>query len=260
MIGSETMEGDKDITENIKIVLSRPLGAGNIGSVARAMMNTGFSSLALVTPAEYKNDEGFSMACNASEVLLGASEFSSLAEAVIDSEFVIGATRRDGKIRAPLLTLDEAADYVLRRAQKNRVSVVFGSERHGLDNEEIGLCDLLFEIPTHEGYPSLNLSHAVFAFCHTIFTSNLSVEATERLAPRSDILEMFAHLERTLRGVEYGEKGGEYLLQTIMRNFRRLFARTALFGKEVNMLRGILTQIEERTISRSEEPPEDKER
>ncbi|HEY4708156.1 MAG TPA: hypothetical protein VII64_11915, partial [Thermodesulfobacteriota bacterium] len=53
------------------------------------------------------------------------------------------------------------------------------------------------------------------------------------------------------RGLGYGDKGGEYLLEAIMRSFRRLFGRTGLMMKEVNMLRGIFAQTQARTIKHS---------
>ncbi|MCK4739658.1 MAG: RNA methyltransferase [Deltaproteobacteria bacterium] len=237
--------------KNIEIVLVCPQGAGNIGSVARVMKNTGFDNLTLIDPVPYENNEGWSMACNAGEFLKSAKVVCTIEEAVKDARYICGASRRRGKLRFPTLSLDEATVEVAKLAEKNKIVVLFGREDRGLLNEEVALCDMLFEIPTHEDYPSLNLSHAVFAFCHALFTQTEVPSAGDYidLAVKDDVKKMYIHLEQTLRGLGYGEdeKGGDYLLGVIMKNFKRLFGRTGLIEKEVNMLRGILAKIEENT-------------
>ncbi|MEE9613988.1 MAG: RNA methyltransferase [Thermodesulfobacteriota bacterium] len=244
--------------KNISIVLVAPQSAGNIGSTARVMKNTGFRRLCLVNPVEYANDDGFSMACNAVDILREARVFSSLAEAVKKSGMVAGVTRREGKVRNPLLPLDGAVAQILKFSEKNEVSLVFGREDKGLKNDEIALCDTLIEIPSHPDYPSLNLSHAVFALCYGLFTGGRGAAPQEREAPEGGPIDaapheerkkLYAHLESTLRELGYGEehnrKSGESLLRSIMKNFRRLFGRSGLTQKEVNMLRGICTRIED---------------
>ncbi|MBI5810028.1 MAG: RNA methyltransferase [Deltaproteobacteria bacterium] len=243
--------GEKEkLFENVSIVLVEPMGAGNVGSAARAMKNTGFSSLVLVNPCGYRNNEGFSMACKAHEVLLNAREFPDLTSAVKDSPVVIGTTRRLGRTRYPVLTLQEAVPKIVELAGKNRVSILFGREDKGLKNTEIPLCDILLEIPLPEGYRSINLSHAVFTVCYHLFTASGQPGTTIKAVPKEEAERMYLHMEGALRALGYGEEGGEYLLNTILRSFRRLFGRTALMQKEVNMLRGIFTQIEERAAKR----------
>ncbi len=232
--------------ENIRIVLVEPRSAGNVGSVARAMKNTGVACLRLVNPCEYKNNEGFSMACNASEVLLKAEVFSSIKDAILDCPVAIGTTRRQGRVRYPVLTLDEAMPGISRLSEKNRVAILFGREDKGLKNEELRGLDMLIEIPTHGDYGSLNLSHAVFAVCHRLFTAKNPVQPVIKAGERDELERMYEHLEETLRALDYGRQGNEYLLSSIMRSLRRLFGRTGLMRKEVNMLRGVLTQIQAR--------------
>ena len=74
---------------------------------------------------------------------------------------------------------------------------------------------------------------------------------TIKAAPREELEKMYVHMERMLRGLGYGDQGGEYLFEAIMRSFRRLFGRTGLMEKEVKMLRGIFTQVEARVSPRS---------
>ncbi|MBE9531865.1 MAG: RNA methyltransferase [Proteobacteria bacterium] len=229
---STDIEGSKEfnatLAENLSIMLVEPTGAGNIGSVARVMHNTGLKRLVLVNPVEFENDEGFQMACNAGHLLLQAKVYDTFAEAIRDENILIGSTRRKGKLRNPHFSLGDIIPKVGELTPANRVALVFGREAHGLNNEELELCDMLFEIPTHEDNPSLNLSHAVFAVTHAIFMSKTQVGESIELAPRAQVEMLFDHLDKTLYRIGYGIEGSEYLKESIMHNFRRLFGRTGL--------------------------------
>ncbi|CAG1064557.1 tRNA (cytidine/uridine/adenosine-2'-O-)-methyltransferase TrmJ [uncultured bacterium] len=237
---------------NISIVLVEPQSSGNVGSVARAMRNTDFTDLVLINPCDYKNNESYSMACKADDVLARARVFPTLESYIGEPSIVVGTTRRVGRNRFPVMTLAEAVPVILRLAASNRVGILFGREDKGLRNEEIPPCDILVEIPTSEDYPSINLSHAVFTVCHHLFTAQVPKADTIKAAPKEEVEKMYAHIERTLKGLGYGDAGGEYLLEAIMRNFKRLFGRTGLMLKEVNMLRGILSQVEKRAVDGEE--------
>lgn len=237
----------QSMRSNIEIVLVEPQGAGNIGSVARGMKNTGFRNLVLVNPCEFHNNEAYSMACKADDVLLGARVVEDLGTYLATADILVGTTRRMGRIRYPVFTLEEATPKIVELASSNRVSILFGREDRGLRNEELPLCDILVQIPTDDESPSINLSHAVFLVCYQLYAATSLKGPTIEVAPRPEVEKMYAHLEEALRALEYGEMGGEHLLATILRSFRRLFGRTGLMPKEVNMLRGIFTQIQMRT-------------
>jgi len=238
--------------EKISIVLVEPQGPANIGATARAMANHGLSRLILVNPCEYNNDECFSRACNAGAIVLEARLFSSLKECVSEFGFVMGTTRRLGKQRETLLDISGAVSMIMDMNERNAAAILFGREDRGLLNTELALCDAFVELPTHEDYPSLNLSHAVFLLTHYLFMASCAhggkVHGGRPLrsltaAPRDEIDKMYIHMEETLRALDYGTKGKEFLLRAVLHNFRRLFGRTALLEKEVNMLRGIFSQI-----------------
>ncbi len=145
------------------------------------------------------------------------------------------------------MTFSDVLPQIIQVTQKNTVCILFGREDKGLSNEELKLCSNIVEIPTNKNYPSLNLSHAVFLVCYEIFKiTGGQKKQSITLATMDDISDMYVHLEKTLRKLDYGEKGGAYLLEAIMRSFKRLFGRTALMQKEVNMIRGICSQIEKR--------------
>jgi TrmH family RNA methyltransferase len=167
---SNKPKGNQSVNTNISIVLVEPQGSGNVGSVARAMKNTGHSDLVLINPCDYLNNDAFSMACKADDILRNARVFEKLEDCVKETRLLIGTTRRMGKARYPVLTLQESVDKILEFSSTNRVSILFGREDRGLLNEEIPLCDMLIEIPTHEDCPSLNLSQAVFIVCYHLLS------------------------------------------------------------------------------------------
>ncbi len=233
----------------VDIVLVEPQGAHNMGSCARVLKNTGFENLVLLNPAEFRNDDAYSMACRAKDVLLKARICGNIEEALEGVRLVAGTTRRKGKFREPLLTMDEALPTIYDRSRNNRVAILFGREDRGLENPVLSRCDMLFEIPSAEDYPSLNLSHAVMVVCHNLFMmSGRKAEHKIVACDKEDVERMYEHLERTLRLLGYGDpdRKGEFLLESVMRNFRKLFGRTSLMKKEVSMMRGILTRIERR--------------
>ena len=61
------MDDTKNLTE-FYVILVEPKYGGNIGAVARAMMNFGFDKLYLVNPCEL-DDECYSRAVHAYEIL-----------------------------------------------------------------------------------------------------------------------------------------------------------------------------------------------
>lgn len=142
-----------------RVVLVRPRDPNNIGAVARAMKNFGFHDLWIVTPHPPTWAEVVS-AVNASDVLENARVVTKLDEAVADRNFVVGTgdrTRADEA--APLFTPLELSRELAQASY--RLALVFGSEKHGLTNEDFSHCHRLLTIPTRPHCPSMNLGQSV---------------------------------------------------------------------------------------------------
>ncbi len=134
----------------------RPRDPRNIGAVARAMKNFGFRDLWVVTPHPPVWDEIVS-APNAMDVLTNTRIAATLAEAIADCNLVVGTgdpTRGNGLYTPRELT---------RELQHTgfQLALVFGPEKHGLTNADLGLCHRLLAIPTQPDCPSMNLGQAV---------------------------------------------------------------------------------------------------
>lgn len=156
--------------KTVKVVLVRPEHPGNLGAVARAMANFGFSQLVLVNPAcDHLSDEALNRSKHAKEVLKKATIASSLEDAGCDWLVATsGKLGSDENIpRLPLQPWQVAGR--ITNSKGRIVGLVFGPESSGLLNEEIELCDSFLSIPTSPKYPILNLSHAVSLVLYELY-------------------------------------------------------------------------------------------
>jgi TrmH family RNA methyltransferase len=145
----------------MSVVLVRPRNPLNVGAVARAMANFGFSHLTVVAPYEPHWREARS-AVGAPALLANANQTSSVSEAIRDCTLVVGTgnlTHR--KPKQPVLRLNELAPAVTQELDhRGRIALILGPEKHGLTREDLSWCHLMVEIPTDPAQPSMNLGQA----------------------------------------------------------------------------------------------------
>jgi len=232
--------------ENIFVVLSEPKGPANVGSVARAMNNMGLKDLVLVNPCDYKGNEARKMASGCNDTLLNARVFETVREAVAGAGFVVGMTCRTGKYRQNIVDSGELAKKLAGISAKNRIALLFGTERTGLANDEIALCDLLVSIPTSSLNRSLNLSQAVLLVCHEIFkTSQENLESAgsdpSELATSEEVERMYDHMEDVFGKIGYlNPQNPGHIMMVI----RGIFARAGLDSRDVKILRGMVGKMD----------------
>jgi tRNA/rRNA methyltransferase len=237
---------DADCMHNISIVLVEPQGPLNVGAVCRAMMNFGFSELRLVNPcAGYQSLDARRMALAADVLLKRALVFPTLQEALADCHLSFGTTRRFGKYRENCIDPKQSAAQVLKQPSESRIAFVFGREDRGLHTSELDLCQSFVTISTDEGYPSMNLSHAVTLFLYELHQAVMDTKAAPSDDPlpaqANDVENMFQHMRRTLLAIEYLDHQNP---DHILRAFRRLFGRTGLSDREVRILQGLWSRID----------------
>lgn len=233
-----------DRLNSISVVLVRPRGSANVGSVARAMANTGLRRLVLVSPCEYLCDEALRMALRARPLLEEARVGADLREALEGTGFAVGTSCRFGQERGPMASPRELAPKILELAGRTRVAIVFGPEDRGLTNDELSLCQEVLTIPSHPQFPSLNLAQAVMLVAHELYIGGLPAEPAppDRTPADSRSLEEFyAQMESTLRRIRFlnPQNPGH-----IMRSLRRVFSRALPDEREVRILRGIFHQVD----------------
>ena len=169
--------------ERIDVVLVSPRNPLNIGAVARAMANFGFTHLSVVDPYEPHWREARS-AVGAPDLLKNARETAGLADAVRDCSLVLGTgtvTRR--RPEQPVVRLDELAPLVAQELYRGgRIAMIFGPEKHGLTREDLSYCQVLVEIPTDPRQPSMNLGQAAAVCLYELATRAVPPVPSSRLA------------------------------------------------------------------------------
>ncbi len=228
--------------DSISVILARPKFHENIGSVARAMKNMGFSRLIVINGVSPLHPNAYKLASGAEEILERAEEFSTLREAVAELQCLVGTTSRGGRDRYPDMTPKALAKKVVSLSQENSIGLAFGSEKEGLTNEELSLCHFYVRIPSVDSFPSLNLAQAVMVVCYELFQASREIpEAPVRLAQAEQLERMLEHMEKTLIQIGFLDSGHP---RRIARALRRLFGRTQMDEREVQILQGIWSQID----------------
>jgi len=235
------------MTENISIILVEPQGPINIGSVCRAMMNFGFTNLRLVNPTKhYKSLLAKKMALSAFSVLEKAPVFNDLQSALSDIQVAFGTTRRFGKYRKNFFTPSGAAVKLQESYPKTSCALVLGPEDTGLETKDLDLCQHFITIPTHEAYPSMNLSHALSVLLYEVALKsdtgkNFFNPAPKKLADGDEIEHMFAHMRKSFVDIDFLDRQNpDHLLRT----FRRIFGEAGLSSRDVKILRGLMSRID----------------
>jgi tRNA (cytidine32/uridine32-2'-O)-methyltransferase len=235
----------------IKVVLVNTSHPGNIGASARAMKNMGLSRLALVEPKDFPSGVAVGRSASAVDILEEAEVFDSLEEAIADCGLVIGTSARSRKIPWPMLSPTQTARKVLDESANTEVALVFGREDAGLNNDELQQCHYHVQIPTSENYTSLNLAAAVMVIAYELLKTSREHEALEpseedenwdlEKATGEQLEHFYTHLERVMTAIDFHDPDNPRLL---MQRMRRLFNRIRIDVMEMNILRGILTNIE----------------
>ena len=239
--------------QNLRIVLVGTQHPGNIGSAARAMKTMGLSQLVLVAPEKAPDRDTRAMAAGADDLVEAAPVFASLAEAVADCRWVLGATARNRRIQLEPLHPREAARRAVLATASGPVALVFGRERTGLDNEELQLCHAAVHIPSDPAFSSLNLAAAVQVLgyelrCAMLGDAPADEAAAMRTAPpgegaasHAELEGLFAQLADTLEQIDF-HKGRAP--ESAMRKLRRLYLRANLDSADVRLLRGVLADAQ----------------
>lgn len=233
---------------SIRIVLVAPQHPGNVGSAARAMKTMGLTDLWLVAPERFPAEEATVLAANASDVLEGARVVADLHSAIADCGLVVGTTARNRHLPWRVVEPREGAQEIAAASLAGPVAVLFGSERAGLDNEQLRQCHVLLTIPTGAEYASLNLAMAVQVIAYELCLAlrDRTTPDGERSVPLASSAEMekfYAHLAEVLEEIGIRDRTGSGHL---MARLRRLFHRAVLDQNEHNILRGILTAVQGR--------------
>ncbi len=228
--------------DQLRVVLVRPRNPLNIGAAARAMSNFGFTHLRLVEPWE-PSFEGARSAVGAAELLQQATIYTSVAGAVADCHLVVGTSavgERD--LEQPLQTIAKVAVRVRRALAAGPVAVLFGSEKSGLNKQDLDHCHVLAKIPTRDAHISMNLGQAVSICMYELARTEARTVVAAKAKPATgeeveritsvlfEALQVSGHVPEMAEGVT-------------MEKTRRLVRRLQANEKDATALLGMLRKI-----------------
>ncbi|WP_406870337.1 RNA methyltransferase [Thioclava sp. 'Guangxiensis'] len=232
------------------MVLVRPQMGENIGAAARAMLNFTLNKMRIVEPRDgWPNPKAVAMASGAAgRVLDHAGVFDSVADAVADCDFVFATTARGRELPKPIYTPETAMVEAHRRIQAGqKVAVLFGPERTGLENDDIIRANAIITIPTNPEFFSLNLGQAVLLTSYEYSRHILEAEeitpglAGHDPASAGDVEAWGDHIEGRLE--EAGFFYPPEKAPMMKRNMRNMWTRFAMTRSEVQTLHGALKQL-----------------
>jgi tRNA/rRNA methyltransferase len=250
MSGTDKTKTGLDLSGPVVILVEPQLGE-NIGMAARAMGNFALPRLRIVKPRDgWPNLAAQRAAAGADHILNSAELFDTVEQAVADCALLFATTARAHDQAKPVVGPDVAAAEMVDQIRRGgTVGILFGRERAGLLNEEVGLANRIITFPVNPGFASLNLAQAVLLVGYEWF--KLSTEGSlpfampERSEPASQyqIQAFFDNLVRELDKAEFLRPAEKR--DTMLVNLRNIFTRMEPTKQDMHTLHGVVMAIAE---------------
>lgn len=229
------------------VILVEPQLGENIGTTARAMMNTGLQELRLVDPKQdWLSEKALAAASGADRILERAKKYDKVADAVADLQIVYASTARRREMVKPLMSARAAAADMHGRPDQ-KLGILFGRERDGLANSEVALANTIIEVPLNPEHSSMNLAQAVlivgYEWFQAAYEGPQEMITLNRANPASKdvLIGLFEHLEREL--VNCGFLRNEEKIPSMIVNLRNMLQRADLTEQEVRTFHGMVTEL-----------------
>ena len=253
-----------------RFVLINTSHAGNVGATARAMKNMGFGDLVLVKPRwanVLRREETIQRASGALDVLDQARIVETLDEALDGMTHLCATAMTPRDFGPPTLAPREHFRSLLlnQELEANKgtgvetnltqkpdgIAFLFGSERFGMQNEDVYRCHVALSIPADPAFGSLNLAAAVqlVAYDWRQALGGFGVEAAtaqRQLADGAEVAGMLAHWEQALQGIGFLDPASP---KKLMPRLNQLFNRAQLSTEEIHILRGIAKAMLQRAVA-----------
>lgn len=231
------------------IILVNPQMGENIGAAARAMLNCGLDELRLVNPRDgWPSKPAEAMSSGALEKMPPVAVFNSTAEAIADCHYVYATTARPRDMTKPVYTARGAAEDMHKRgAEGQKIGLLFGGERAGLDNDDVARSHAVVTIPLNPDFTSLNLGQAVLLLSYEWY--QIAADAPARQmptgnsipVPHAELAELFQRLESELEAHHFFRNEGQKPI--MIRNLRNLLTRADMTRQEVRTFHGIISAL-----------------
>lgn len=231
------------------MVLVRPQMGENIGAAARAMWNFGLDHMRVVAPRDgWPNPSAVAMASGAGRLLDEARLCADVPDALSDCDFVFATTARDRDLTKPVFSPEAAmAEAASRIASGQRVAILFGPERAGLENDDIARANAIVSVPVNPAFASLNLAQCVLLMGYEWMRQTGDVTAKDAglagtdWASGAEVEHLAAHYED--RMAQAGFFYPEHKETSMKLNLRNMWSRMPLTRADVQMLHGMMRQM-----------------
>ncbi|WP_084386780.1 RNA methyltransferase [Castellaniella caeni] len=242
----------------VRFVMVSPSHPGNVGSAARAIKTMGFHALHLVNPGTddvLHHPDAHALASGAVDILEQATIHASLADALAPTTLAFALTARARALGSAPCDIREAARQSASELAHDdaQIAIVLGTERSGLTNEEILLCQQVCHIPANPAYSSLNVSQALQLAAWEMRYALLPLTHEARLPdthgrhdPGADpaaserVQALLDHFEQALVAVGFLDPLHP---KKLVPRIRQMFTRNRLTTDEVDMMRGLCTAM-----------------
>ncbi|CUH77672.1 RNA methyltransferase [Tropicibacter naphthalenivorans] len=230
-------------------VLVRPQMGENIGAAARAMWNFGLDRMRLVAPRDgWPNPRAVAMSSGAGRLLDEAQLAEDLPGALSDCTYVMATTARSRDLTKTIFTPEQAMIEARDRiARGEKVAVLFGPERAGLENDDISRANAIISVPVNPQFASLNLGQCVLLCAYEWQRAVGNAPAIQEELAGTDWAngEEIEHLAKHYedRMEEAGFFFPEHKVASMKLNLRNMWSRMPLTRADVQMLHGMMRQI-----------------
>lgn len=236
-------------TRQPAIVLVRPQMGENIGGAARAMWNFGLDRMRVVAPRDgWPNERAVAMASGAGRLLDEAQLHDTLSDALADRTYTYATTARPRGLTKPVFSPEAAMkDAAARIAAGEKVAIIFGPERAGLENEDVAQANAIISVPVNPEFASLNLAQCVLLTSYewqrqvADITHETTDLAKTEWASGQEITKLAEHYEDRLN--QAGFFFPETKAEGMKVNLRNLWSRMPMTRADVQMLHGIMRQM-----------------
>jgi len=233
----------------ISIILYQPEHPGNLGAVARAMDNFGFTQLYLLNPkCDPKAEEAVYRAKHAKKILTNAKLIT--VNQLSTFHTIIATTAKTGtdyNIPRSPITPEQLIKVLPKNVfkSKKQIGILFGPEGAGLSNAIINKADFTVTIPTKPRNRALNLSHAVTILLYELAKNKIQKTITTQFifASKTEKNQILKMLSQILNKITFTTKEKKQTQKIV---WKRIFAKAFLTKREAYAVMGFLRKFLEK--------------
>ena len=231
-----------------EIVLVNTQIPENLGATARAMLNFNLKNLRVVSPLfELSNEKIIPLSAGADSVIKNIKKFSVFEDSVKDLNILVATTNRLRSVKKKQITFEKLNKIISN--SKNKVGIIFGPEKSGLENEHLSMCDYSLKIHSNPKFSSLNLSHAVSIVAYEIWSENFPKRILiSNVKKKSDLQATKGELSNFLLILqEHLEDNGFFSVlerkKILVQKIRNIFTKLELTSRDISTLLGIIKNL-----------------